>query len=75
MRRGMSFSVGNLMGTYIFFVQTLFSFIFCSLVIASEYDPGSIIEKLAPYLGGSASIVVYSPHIQVCKNSILRTFA
>lgn len=37
-----------------------------SLIIASEYDPYSIVDKLAPYLGGSASIVVHSPHIQVC---------
>lgn len=37
-----------------------------SLVLASEYDPYSIIDKLLPYLGGSASIVVQSPHVQVC---------
>lgn len=36
-----------------------------SLIVASEYDPYSIIEKLYPYLAGSASIVVHSPHVQV----------
>lgn len=36
-----------------------------SLVLASEYDPYSIIDKLLPYLGGSASIVVQSPHVQI----------
>lgn len=35
------------------------------LVVASEYDPFSIIERLVLYLGGSASLVVYSPHLQV----------
>jgi tRNA (adenine-N(1)-)-methyltransferase non-catalytic subunit len=33
--------------------------------VASEYDPWSIIESLSPYLAGSASIVVQSPHVQV----------
>jgi tRNA (adenine-N(1)-)-methyltransferase non-catalytic subunit len=37
-----------------------------SLIIASEYEPYSIVDKLVPYLGGSASIVVQSPHVQVC---------
>ena len=36
-----------------------------SLIISSEYDPYSIIERLSPYLGGSASIVVHSPSAQV----------
>jgi hypothetical protein len=35
------------------------------LVVASEYEPFSIVEKLSPYLGGSASVVVYSLHLQV----------
>jgi tRNA (adenine-N(1)-)-methyltransferase non-catalytic subunit len=39
-----------------------------SLILASEYEPYSIIDKLVPYLGGSASIVVQSPHVQVCLN-------
>jgi len=45
--------------------EELFSGDFDSLVICSEYDPYSIIEKLSPYLGGSASIVVHSPHSQI----------
>jgi tRNA (adenine58-N1)-methyltransferase non-catalytic subunit len=36
-----------------------------SLIIASEYDPFSIVERLEPYLKGSASIVVQSPYPQV----------
>ncbi|KAL7412032.1 Gcd10p family-domain-containing protein [Mrakia frigida] len=35
------------------------------LVIASNYEPYSIIEKLTKYLAGSANIVVYSPYLQV----------
>ncbi len=37
-----------------------------SLLISSEYEPYSIIERLDPYLAGSASIVVHSPYSQVC---------
>ena len=36
-----------------------------SLIIASEYDAFSIIEKYTAYLTGSASIVVYSPYATV----------
>ena len=39
-----------------------------SLLVASQYDPFSIVDKLYPYLGGSASIVVHSPHVQVVTN-------
>ncbi|KAA1468108.1 Gcd10p-domain-containing protein [Dentipellis sp. KUC8613] len=45
--------------------EELFSGEFEGLVISSEYDPYSIVEKLVPYLGGSASIVVQSPHLSV----------
>ncbi|KAF8899064.1 Gcd10p family-domain-containing protein [Infundibulicybe gibba] len=45
--------------------EELFGGGFDSLIIASEYDPYSIIEQLAPYVGGSGSIVVHSPYIQV----------
>ncbi|KAH9897769.1 Gcd10p-domain-containing protein [Cubamyces lactineus] len=48
--------------------EELFSGEFDGLIIASEYDPYSIIEKLYPYLAGSASIVVHSPHVQVVAN-------
>jgi len=42
-----------------------FSGEFESLIICSEYEPYSIIERLSPYLAGSASIVVHSPYPQV----------
>ncbi|KDQ63239.1 hypothetical protein JAAARDRAFT_188836 [Jaapia argillacea MUCL 33604] len=43
----------------------LFSGEFDGLIVASEYEPFSIVEKLSAYLGGSASIVVQSPHAQI----------
>jgi len=45
--------------------EELFSGEFDSLIISSEYDPYSIIERLSPYLGGSASVVVHSPTAQI----------
>ncbi|KAF8167364.1 Gcd10p family-domain-containing protein [Crassisporium funariophilum] len=45
--------------------EDLFSGEFESLAICSEYDPYSIIERLSPYLAGSASIVVHSPYSQI----------
>ncbi|KAH9968823.1 Gcd10p-domain-containing protein [Russula dissimulans] len=55
--------------------EELFSGEFEGLFIASEYDPLSILAKLFPYLGGSASVVVYSPHLQVVSDlqATLRT--
>ncbi|KAG5647727.1 hypothetical protein DXG03_008450 [Asterophora parasitica] len=41
---------------------------FDSLIVASEYDPWSILEKLSPYVAGSGSIVVHSPHIQILSD-------
>ena len=38
---------------------------YSSLLVATEYEPFSVIEKLTPYIGGSASIVVHSPYLQV----------
>ncbi|KAF9515041.1 hypothetical protein BS47DRAFT_1372154 [Hydnum rufescens UP504] len=35
------------------------------LIVASQYEPFSVVEKLVPYLGGSAHIVVQSPYLQV----------
>ncbi|KZV70983.1 Gcd10p-domain-containing protein [Peniophora sp. CONT] len=43
----------------------LFAGEFAGLFIASHYDPASILARLSPYLGGSASIVVYSQHLQI----------
>ncbi|KAL6303984.1 Gcd10p-domain-containing protein [Sparassis latifolia] len=48
--------------------EELFTGEFDGLVVASEYDPYSILEKLSPYLAGSASIVVHSPHIQILSD-------
>ncbi|KDR85722.1 hypothetical protein GALMADRAFT_1325199 [Galerina marginata CBS 339.88] len=45
--------------------EELFSGEFESLVISTEYDPFSIIERLSPYLAGSASIVIHSPYSEV----------
>ncbi|KAF9469832.1 Gcd10p family-domain-containing protein [Collybia nuda] len=45
--------------------EELFGGEFDALIVASEYDPGSVVDKLAPYLAGSASIVVYSPYVQI----------
>ncbi|RDB29668.1 tRNA (adenine(58)-N(1))-methyltransferase non-catalytic subunit TRM6 [Hypsizygus marmoreus] len=45
--------------------EELFSGEFDGLIVASEYDSWSILEKLVPYVGGSGSIVVHSPHVQI----------
>ncbi|KAK7007033.1 Adenine(58)-N(1)-methyltransferase non-catalytic subunit TRM6 [Favolaschia claudopus] len=45
--------------------EELFAGEFDALVVASEYEPFSIVEKLVPYLAGSASIVVQSPYGQI----------
>ncbi|KAI0785350.1 Gcd10p-domain-containing protein [Irpex lacteus] len=46
----------------------LFAGEFDGLLIASQYEPWSIIERLSPYLGGSASIVVHSPQVQILSD-------
>ncbi|KAI9445069.1 Gcd10p-domain-containing protein [Lactarius indigo] len=48
--------------------EELFSGEFDGLFLASAYDPLSILQKLFPYLGGSASVVVYNPHLQVVSD-------
>ncbi|KAJ3549898.1 hypothetical protein NM688_g5131 [Phlebia brevispora] len=45
--------------------EELFAGEFDGLIVASQYDAFSILEMLSPYLAGSASIVVYSPHAQI----------
>jgi len=52
---------GNLFNTR----DELFEGEFDGLIVASEYDPFSIVDKLTPYLAGSSSIVVQSPTVQV----------
>ncbi|KAH9004313.1 Gcd10p-domain-containing protein [Lactarius hatsudake] len=48
--------------------EELFSGEFDGLFLASAYDPLSILQKLFPYLGGSACVVVYNPHLQVVSD-------
>ncbi|KAH9064089.1 Gcd10p-domain-containing protein [Lactarius vividus] len=48
--------------------EELFSGEFDGLFLASAYDPLSILQKLFPYLGGSACVVVYNPHLQVMSD-------
>ena len=38
---------------------------FDAVIIACQYEPFSILEKVLPSLAGSASIVVHSPYLQV----------
>jgi len=45
--------------------EELFSGEWDALIVASQYEPFSVVEKLVPYLGGSAHIVVQSPYLQV----------
>jgi len=44
------------------------------LLVCSEYDSISIIQHLIPFLAGSSSIAIQSPHIQVSSGilSLLR---
>lgn len=35
-----------------------------SVILATEYEPYSVLSTLLPYIAGSASVVVYSPHLQ-----------
>lgn len=34
------------------------------MILATEYEPYSVLRRLLPYIAGSASVVVYSPHLQ-----------
>ncbi|GAA6028044.1 hypothetical protein JCM8097_001845 [Rhodosporidiobolus ruineniae] len=44
---------------------------FDGVILATEYEPYSIIERLLPRIAGSAPIVVYSPHIQILFGALL----
>ncbi|KAG8763805.1 tRNA (adenine(58)-N(1))-methyltransferase non-catalytic subunit trm6 [Ceratobasidium sp. 428] len=44
--------------------EELFSGEFDGLIVASQYEPFSIIEKLSQYVAGSGTIAVYSPFSQ-----------
>ncbi|KAL0581062.1 tRNA (adenine(58)-N(1))-methyltransferase non-catalytic subunit trm6 [Marasmius crinis-equi] len=48
--------------------EELFAGEFDGLIIASQYDPTSILAQLAPYVAGSGSVVVHSPHLQVVSD-------
>ncbi|KAJ7654815.1 Gcd10p family-domain-containing protein [Mycena rosella] len=45
--------------------EELFAGEFDALIVASEYEPFSIVERLVPYVAGSGSIVVQSPYAQI----------
>jgi tRNA (adenine58-N1)-methyltransferase non-catalytic subunit len=49
----------------------LFEGDFDGLIISSEYDSFSIIQRLLPYLAGSATVVVHNPVLQ----PLMETFA
>lgn len=44
--------------------QELFAGDYDGLLVASPYEPVSIIETLMPYLAGSAALAIHSPHLQ-----------
>ncbi|KAF7347586.1 tRNA (Adenine(58)-N(1))-methyltransferase non-catalytic subunit TRM6 [Mycena venus] len=48
--------------------EDLFAGEFDALIVASEYEPFSILEKLVPYVAGSGSIVVQSPYGQILSD-------
>ncbi|KAJ7293039.1 Gcd10p family-domain-containing protein [Mycena rebaudengoi] len=48
--------------------EELFSGEFDALIVASDYDPYSILKKLVPFVTGSGSIVVQSPHVQILSD-------
>ena len=37
----------------------------CSVILASEYEPSSILDRILPKIAGSAPVVIYSPYLQV----------
>ncbi|KAJ7361438.1 Gcd10p family-domain-containing protein [Mycena albidolilacea] len=45
--------------------EDLFAGEFDALIVASEYEPFSILEKLVPFVAGSGSIVIQSPFGQI----------
>lgn len=45
--------------------QQFFDGEFDAALVASPYEPYSIIHRLVPYLAGSSNVVVHSPHLQV----------
>lgn len=39
------------------------------LLIAAQYEPFSIVQRLTPYLAGSATITIYSPFLQILSEA------
>ncbi|KAJ7109913.1 Gcd10p family-domain-containing protein [Mycena epipterygia] len=48
--------------------EELFAGEFDALIVASEHEPFSILERLVPYVAGSGSIVVQSPYVQILSD-------
>ncbi|KAF4604888.1 tRNA (adenine(58)-N(1))-methyltransferase non-catalytic subunit trm6 [Pleurotus pulmonarius] len=48
--------------------EDLFAGEFEALIVASEYDPQSILKRLNKYLGGSCNIVIHSPYVQILSD-------
>lgn len=46
-----------------------------SVILACEYEPYSVLERLLPSIGGSAPVIVYSPYLPVRLLSYSRPFA
>jgi tRNA (adenine-N(1)-)-methyltransferase non-catalytic subunit len=42
----------------------------CSLIVASELNPMSVLARLTPYVQGSGTITVYSLHQQVLAETL-----
>lgn len=41
------------------------------LILATDLNPLSVLARLSQYMGGSSSIIVYSPHLQVLAETLL----
>ena len=44
--------------------QQFFDGEFDAVLVASPYEPYSVVYRLIPYLAGSSNVVVHSPHLQ-----------
>ncbi|WFD20583.1 tRNA (adenine(58)-N(1))-methyltransferase non-catalytic subunit trm6 [Malassezia caprae] len=44
--------------------QKFFDGEFDAVLVASPYEPYSVVRRLIPYLAGSSNVVVHSPHLQ-----------
>jgi hypothetical protein len=59
------FSLSNPSRTLIHINNPIYS---SRLVISSEYEPAGIINRLTPFLAGSAQLVVYHPILEVLSH-------